>query len=265
MYWINGQQHDALAASDRGLQFGDGCFTTARVVDGNIDLFPWHLERMQQAAQRLLLPAVDWAALELEMRHAASSLSLGVVKAILTRGSGGRGYSPHGCAAPTRIVSRSTYPTHYLSWREEGINLALSPVALARNPLLAGLKHLNRLEQVLIRAHLDQDAAHEALVLDTAGMLVECCAANLFWRKGKNVFTPNLDQAGVAGVMRRRVIELLTGSEYLLHYVSEPLETLADAEEVLICNALMPLLPVNRAQSWRYPSRQLYDFLRPHC
>ncbi|MNG92883.1 Aminodeoxychorismate lyase [compost metagenome] len=96
-------------------------------------------------------------------------------------------------------------------------------------------------------------------------MLVECCAANLFWRKGKNVFTPNLDQAGVAGVMRRRVIELLAGSEYLLHYVSEPLETLADAEEVLICNALMPLLPVNRAQSWRYPSRQLYDFLRPHC
>lgn len=265
MYWINGQQHDALAASDRGLQFGDGCFTTARVRDGNIDLLPWHLERMQQAAQRLLLPAVDWAALECEMRHAAASLQLGVVKAILTRGSGGRGYSPQGCAAPTRIVTRSTYPTHYLSWRDEGITLALSPVALARNPLLAGLKHLNRLEQVLIRAHLDQADAHETLVLDTAGMLVECCAANLFWRKGKNVFTPNLDQAGVAGVMRRRVIELLQGSEYLLHDVSEPITTLADAEEVLVCNALMPLLPVNRAQSWRYPARQLYDFLRPHC
>ncbi|HIE2219572.1 TPA: aminodeoxychorismate lyase, partial [Serratia marcescens] len=189
----------------------------------------------------------------------------GVVKAILTRGSGGRGYSPTGCENPTRIVARSSYPAHYLQWREQGITLALSPVALARNPLLAGLKHLNRLEQVLIRAHLDQTAADEALVLDTAGMLVECCAANLFWRKGKAVFTPDLSQAGVAGLMRRRVIALLAGSEYRLHCVSEPLETLADADEVLVSNALMPLLPVNVAQSWRYHSRQLYDFLRPHC
>ncbi|EPA9109386.1 aminodeoxychorismate lyase [Serratia liquefaciens] len=265
MYWINGQQHDALAPSDRGLQFGDGCFTTARVVEGKIDLLPWHIERLQQSAQRLMLPACDWDALEYEMVRAAESIPQGVVKAILTRGSGGRGYSPKGCEHPTRIVSRSAYPMHYLQWREQGISLALSPVTLARHPLLAGLKHLNRLDQVLIRAHLDQTAADEALVLDTAGMLVECCAANLFWRKGKAVFTPDLSQAGVAGLMRRRVIELLAGSRYSLHYVSEPLETLADAEEVLVSNALMPLLPVNIAQSWHYSSRQLYDFLRPHC
>ncbi|CAI1793646.1 Aminodeoxychorismate lyase [Serratia quinivorans] len=265
MYWINGHQHDALAPSDRGLQFGDGCFTTARVIEGKIDLLPWHIERLQLAAQRLMLPSCDWNALQGEMVRAAESIPLGVVKAILTRGSGGRGYSPQGCEAPTRIVSRSTYPMHYLPWREQGISLTLSPVALGRNPLLAGLKHLNRLEQVLIRTHLDQTTADEALVLDTAGMLVECCAANLFWRKGKAVFTPDLSQAGVSGLMRRRVIELLASSEYSLHCVSEPLETLADAEEVLVSNALMPLLPVNTAQSWCYPSRQLYDFLRPHC
>ncbi|HFK7184470.1 TPA: aminodeoxychorismate lyase [Serratia odorifera] len=265
MYWINGQQHDALTPSDRGLQFGDGCFTTARVVDGQIDLLPWHIERMQQAAQRLMLPHTDWPALELEMRHAAESIPLGVVKAILTRGSGGRGYSPQGCSHATRIVSRSAYPQHYLRLRERGIRLALSPVPLARSPLLAGLKHLNRLEQVLIRAHLDQTDADEALVLDTAGLLVECCAANLFWRKGKAVYTPDLGQAGVAGLMRRRVMALLAGSEYALYCVSEPLTTLADADEVLVSNALMPLLPVNMAHQWHYHSRRLYDFLSPHC
>jgi 4-amino-4-deoxychorismate lyase len=265
MYWINGQQHDAIAVSDRGLQFGDGCFTTARIVDGKIDLLAWHIERMQQAAQRLMLPTVDWLALEREMIHAAESISLGVVKAILTRGSGGRGYSPAGCEHPTRIISRSAYPQHYLSWREQGITLALSPIPLSRNPLLAGLKHLNRLEQVLIRTHLDQTSADEALVLDTEGYLVECCAANLFWRKGKTVFTPDLSQSGVTGLMRRRVIELLSGTEYLLREVSEPLTTLADADELLVSNALLPLLPVNTAQSWRYHSRQLYEFLRPHC
>ncbi|SQI37339.1 Aminodeoxychorismate lyase [Serratia plymuthica] len=96
MYWINGQQHDALAPSDRGLQFGDGCFTTARVIDGRIELLPWHIERLQQAAQRLMMPLTDWGALESEMARAAESIPLGVVKAILTRGSGGRGYSPQG-------------------------------------------------------------------------------------------------------------------------------------------------------------------------
>lgn len=265
MYWINGQQHSALAASDRGLQFGDGCFTTARVVEGNIDLLPWHLERLQQAARCLLLPAVDWVSVEREMLYAADSIPLGVVKVILTRGSGGRGYGARGCENPTRIVSLSTYPNHYHQWREEGIKLALSPIKLARSPLLAGLKHLNRLEQVLIRTHLDQTEAHEALVLDTAGMLVECCAANLFWRKGQDIFTPSLEHAGVAGVMRRKVIALLTTTDYSLHHVSEPLETLADADEVLVCNSLMPLLPVNTAQSWCYRSRLLYDFLRPNC
>ena len=90
MYWINGQRHDALAPSDRGLQFGDGCFTTARVIDGKIELLPRHLERLQQAAQRLMLPATDWLAFEREMALAAESIPLGVVKAILTRGSGGR-------------------------------------------------------------------------------------------------------------------------------------------------------------------------------
>ncbi|MFC0225743.1 aminodeoxychorismate lyase [Serratia aquatilis] len=265
MYWINGQQQDALAASDRGLQFGDGCFTTARVVEGKIDLLPWHLERLQHAARCLLLSEVDWVSVEREMQHAADSIPLGVVKVILTRGSGGRGYSSLGCENPTRIVSCSTYPKQYHQWREEGIKLALSPIQLARSPLLAGLKHLNRLEQVLIRTHLDQTDAHEALVLDTTGMLVECCAANLFWRKGRDIFTPSLEHAGVAGVMRRKVMVLLTATEYRLHHVSEPLETLADADEVLVCNSLMPLLPVNTAQSWRYRSRQLYDFLRVHC
>ncbi|MDC6111259.1 aminodeoxychorismate lyase [Serratia rubidaea] len=262
MYWINGKQSDTLAAGDRGIQFGDGCFTTARAVDGRVELLPWHLERLQQGAQRLLLPPLDWATLEQEMRQAAESIRFGVVKTIVTRGSGGRGYSPAGCEQPTRIVSCGAYPQHYLSWREQGVSLALSPVPLARNPLLAGIKHLNRLEQVLIRAHLEQTDADEALVLDTAGLLVECCAANLFWRKGKAVYTPDLSQSGVAGLMRRQVIELLTDSEYTLHYVAEPPETLATAEEVLISNALMPLLPVNAAHLWRYDSRRLYEFLR---
>ncbi|WP_127956388.1 aminodeoxychorismate lyase [Serratia microhaemolytica] len=265
MYWINGQASKTLSVSDRGLQFGDGFFTTCRVIAGEIDLLPWHLERMRQAAERLLFPAIDWLLLQQEMQHAAQSVQLGVVKAIITRGSGGRGYSPQGCQAATRIVSRGVYPAHYLQWCERGITLAVSPVVLAQNPLLAGIKHLNRLEQVLIRSHLEQTTADEAVVLDTSGILVECCAANLFWRKGKAVFTPCLQQAGVAGLMRRKVMALLADRDYTLHVVREPLQTLADADEVILCNALMPLLPVTRLETWHYHSRQLFYELKPHC
>lgn len=264
-YWINGVEQSLIAVSDRAVQFGDGCFTTARAVEGKILRLDDHLRRLHSAAQRLLMPEIAWAELSSEMQFAAESVGDGVVKATITRGSGGRGYSAAGCDSPNRIVATSAYPQHYLALAEQGVTLALSPIALARNPLLAGVKHLNRLEQVLIRLHLDQTTADEALVLDTSGVLVECCAANLFWRKGKQVFTPDLTQAGVDGIMRQHIIRLLTQSDYQIAVVAAAPDALADADEVLICNALMPVLPVIRAATWTYGSRQLFDFLRQHC
>ena len=202
--WINGVAAAMLSASDRSVQFGDGCFTTARVSDGVIVFLAGHIQRLQRAASVLRIEGVDWTALEQDMVLAAGQQKEAVVKAVVTRGQGGRGYSVAGCSAPTRIVSASDYPVHYHAWRQQGVKLALSTVTLSKNPLLAGIKHLNRLEQVMIRMHLDQTDANEALVVDTSGCLVECCAANLFWRKGNQVFTPDLSQSGVDGLMRCR-------------------------------------------------------------
>ncbi|HHL2562036.1 TPA: aminodeoxychorismate lyase [Yersinia enterocolitica] len=271
MFWINGVEQNLISASDRSVQFGDGCFTTARVSLGRVVWLDKHILRLQLAAERLLMPAVNWNALTKEMVEAASHTEDGVLKVIISRGSGGRGYSGSACQHPTRIISLSDYPVHYHSWRERGISLALSPIALARSPLLAGVKHLNRLEQVLIRAHLEQTAADEALVLDTEGMLVECCAANLFWRKGEEIFTPDLGQSGVDGIMRQRIISCLATQGRQVTIVAQPVDVLADADEVIVCNALMPLLPVNRiepvkcAEPWVYHSRQLFNFLNLHC
>ncbi|EKN6163084.1 aminodeoxychorismate lyase [Yersinia enterocolitica] len=271
MFWINGVEQNLISASDRSVQFGDGCFTTARVSLGRVVWLDKHILRLQLAAERLLMPAVNWNALTKEMVEAASHTEDGVLKVIISRGSGGRGYSGTTCQHPTRIISLSDYPIHYHSWRERGISLALSPISLARSPLLAGVKHLNRLEQVLIRAHLEQTAADEALVLDTEGMLVECCAANLFWRKGDEIFTPDLGQSGVDGIMRQRIISCLATQGRQVIIVAQSVDVLADADEVIVCNALMPLLPVNRiepvnhAEPWVYHSRQLFDFLNLHC
>lgn len=265
MFLINGREQDSLAANDRAIQFGDGCFTTARIRQGEVQFLPAHIRRLREACERLMLPFTEWQALEAEMSHLAHSHQQGVLKVILTRGAGGRGYSAAACHAPTRLLSVSPMPAHYDRWREEGISLALSPVRLGRNPHLAGIKHLNRLEQVLIRTHLEQTTADEALVLDSDGFITECCAANLFWRKGNDVFTPNLDHAGVNGIMRQHCIAQLAASPFRVAEVHAAEEALADADEVLICNALMPVIAVRAYGERTWTSRTLYQFLAPLC
>lgn len=266
MYWINGSAQNMISVADRAVQFGDGCFTTAWVKQGQVQRLDAHLNRLQQAVAALLMPECDWQQLKAEMQEAAIHCSEGVLKVILSRGQGGRGYSSHGTVGPTRIMSLSDYPQHYHAWREQGIELGLSPVTLARSSLLAGIKHLNRLEQVMIRAHLDKTSCHEALVTDTSGAIVECCAANLFWRKGAKVYTPDLTFAGVNGLMRQHIIEVLSQSaEFSLEIVAEKPATLENAEEIIVCNALMPILPVRKIENWHYNGSKLLSFLQAHC
>ncbi|WP_423061928.1 aminodeoxychorismate lyase [Citrobacter portucalensis] len=265
MYLINGKTSDLLPADDRGLQFGDGCFTTARIVDGRVLLLASHIARLQLACTQLAIPYLQWQMLIEEMCHLAQLHTHGVLKVIITRGSGGRGYSGANCRNATRILSVSAWPVHYDRWRQEGITLALSPVRLGRNPLLAGLKHLNRLEQVLIRSHLEQTDADEALVLDSEGWVTECCAANLFWRKGDVVYTPRLDQAGVNGIMRQFCIRMLAQSPFSIVEKYAGLEEVMQADEIVVCNALMPVIPVRACGDTLLSSRLLFDFLAPLC
>lgn len=263
--WINGTAQSSLPASERATQFGDGCFTTAAIIHGAVQLPEAHLQRLREGCERLMMPAVDWTRLESEMRAAAQPHAQGVLKVILSAGSGGRGYSRSGVTGATRIVSVSAWPAHYQALRTQGVRLQTSPVRLAQNPLLAGIKHLNRLEQVLIRAHLDQSDADEALVLDTAGAVVECCAANLFWRQGDRVFTPDLSLAGVDGIMRRRLMAQMAAAGQACHVVRAEAAQLMAADEVVICNALMPVLPVRQLDDKLFSQRALYHRLQDSC
>ncbi|OXL39088.1 aminodeoxychorismate lyase [Enterobacter mori] len=265
MFLINGLEQENLPASDRATQFGDGCFTTARIIDGQVCLLDAHIRRLQTACETLMIPFQHWDTLRREMSQLVSEKSSGVLKVIISRGSGGRGYSGASCENPTRILSVSAYPAQYESWRKNGVTLTLSPIRLGRNPMLAGIKHLNRLEQVLIRTHLEQTDADEALVLDSEGFITECCAANLLWRKGRDVFTPSLEQAGVKGIMRQFCLQQLAHSGFRVVEVNEREEALLTADEVIVCNALMPVLPVRAYGQQVWSSRELFQFLAPLC
>ena len=265
MFLINGREQGTLVASDRATQFGDGCFTTARIVDGNVCFLSAHLQRLDDACKKLLIPFDKWSELQDEMQMLAVGHTRGVLKVIISRGSGGRGYSGANCHSPMRILSTSAFPTHYACWQNDGIVLAVSPVRLGRNPMLAGIKHLNRLEQVLIRSHLEQTDADEALVLDSEGWVTECCAANVFWRKDDVVYTPRLDQAGVNGIMRQFCMRMLAQSPFKIVDVYAREEDVMQADEMVVCNALMPVVPVRACGDRMLSSRLLFDFLAPLC
>ena len=250
MFLINGLEQDTLPASDRAIQFGDGCFTTARILDGDVCLLEAHIRRLQHGCEKLMIPFTHWDTLRQEMCQLATGKDSGVLKVIISRGSGGRGYSAASCLNPTRILSVSAYPAHYSRWREDGITLTLSPV---------------RLEQVLIRTHLEQTDAEEALVLDSEGFITECCAANLLWRQGEEVFTPSLEHAGVNGLMRQFCLQQLARSGFRVVEVSAGEAALQTADEVIICNALMPVVPVRAYGQQRWSSRELFQFLAPIC
>ena len=271
-YWINGKESLTIAVDDRGLHFGDGCFTTLKVVNRKAIFLNQHIARLQQDSARLALPQPDWAQLIHQVNEIAQQhIDALVLKIMITRGQGGRGYSSQNFHTPTVIVSTNSYPVHYTKLQQLGICLSISQVPISKNPFLAGIKHLNRLEQVLIKQDIDAGNVDEALVLDTDGLLIECCSANVFWRRGKQVFTPLLTHSGVSGLMRKHIIEQLADSPYSLSEVERYPQVLAHCDEVLISNSLMPILPVNQIRigteqvEWQYSSRTLFNYLLPLC
>lgn len=251
---INGVSTEALSARDRGLAYGDGHFTTMEVREGQVVWWPDHLARLQQASSRLGFATVPWEQLAEEVAQLASGQAQAVVKVVLTRGSGGRGYDGANCNSPTRIVSLADYPAHYQGWRQDGIEALICQQLLGDAPMLAGLKTLGRLEQVLLKSELASRGGVEGIVLNSRGFLVEGVSANLFWRRGKTVFTPDLSRGGVDGIMRRRVMKMLKQMGIELRVVEAPLESLWQAEEVWLTNTLMGIVPVTGIRDLHYPS-----------
>lgn len=251
---INGVPTEALSARDRGLAYGDGHFTTMLVKQGQVVWWPQHLARLQHASARLGFAEQSWELLAEEVASLSAGQTQAVAKIVLTRGSGGRGYDGADCQSPTRIVSLADYPAHYLGWQQNGIEALVCQQRLGDAPMLAGLKTLGRLEQVLLKSELSARGRVEGIVLNNRGFLVEGVSANLFWRRGKTVFTPDLSHGGIDGIMRRRVMAMLKQMGIELRVVEAPLESLWQAEEVWLTNTLMGIVPVNGIGDHGYPS-----------
>lgn len=241
--WVDGCPADALPLKDRGLAYGDGVFETIAVKSGQPLLFERHLQRLETACQRLSIP-LDHALARLEMTRFAAQLGDGIMKLILTRGDSQRGYAPAADAPSRRILQGGPAPAYPASHAEHGIRLFACRTRLAEQPLLAGLKHLNRLEQVLARAEWNDSEHAEGLMRDTSGRVIEGVYSNLFLVSEGRLFTADLSRSGVAGVMRAELLDQARdlGIEVVIGDLH--LSDLEQADEVFLCNSVYGVWPV---------------------
>jgi 4-amino-4-deoxychorismate lyase len=248
--WINGRRGTVIDCRDRGLQYGDGLFETMLVRRGRIRLLELHLERLAAGCRRLGL-AAPAPEIEREVALRARQGAEGVLKLILTRGRGTRGYRPSGDERCTRVLSLHALPAA----AGRPVHVRLCRTRLGINPDLAGLKTLNRLESVLARAEWRDERIWEGLLQDVEGSVVCGTMSNVFLRRGSTLMTPALDRCGVAGVMRRWVLGQARDLRLRVWQGRLPVEAFRDAEEVFMTNAVAGVVPVGLIRTASQPLR----------
>ncbi|MDD5034779.1 MAG: aminodeoxychorismate lyase [Methylococcaceae bacterium] len=241
---IDGEAKRCVDFADRGLQYGDGIFSTLPLVAGFPLLLGRHLDRLQRDAGRLKIPFPDRSNLLQEALRLASFNPEGVLKILLTRGVGGRGYRLPQRGETTRILSVHPRPGYPDETRTRGVRVRWCELRLGINPRLAGIKHLNRLEQVLARAEWDDERILEGLMRDEEGFLVEGVMSNVFLVQGGRLLTPLIDRCGVAGVMRALVMELARQAGLAVEETRILPRQAWEAEELFLTNSVNGIWPV---------------------
>jgi 4-amino-4-deoxychorismate lyase len=252
VYLVNGQPSDAIPVTDRGFQYGDGLFETIAVKDGEPLLFDRHLDRLARGCAKLGIAMPAPALLEDEARGLCRGHTRHVLKMIVTRGPGGRGYRPDGAGPPTRVLAALPWPEYPEKFHAQGVVVRLCHTRLGSNPDLAGLKHLGRLEQVLARGEWADDSAQEGLMLDRESRVVEGTMSNVFLISGGRLVTPRLDRCGIAGVMRGAVLACAARIGVQCDERPVTLEELLSADALFLTNSLIGLWPVRQFEQRHY-------------
>ena len=251
MVRVNGREAKEVTVIDRGLHYGDGLFETIACVGGKPRLLGRHLRRLASGCRRLKLEPLEPHALGAEVRElAAAAASRAIVKVLLTRGPAlARGYGVTGRETASRITLRYPWPEDDPADARHGVRVRFAAMRLGENPALAGLKHCNRLEQVLARSEWDDPAIAEALMFSSSGALISGTMSNVFLVQGSGLLTPRLDRCGVAGIMRELVLEEATALGIPAAECRLEPGALEPVRELFLTNALWGVRPVRTLES----------------
>jgi 4-amino-4-deoxychorismate lyase len=262
---FNGEATEPALAFHRGFTYGDGVFRTCLIYESHVIDIERQVDKAVADAKQLGIAGASRELLALEARALAAGQARAVLKILLLRAGGERGYRSSGTQAD-RLLCRYDAPAFPAAHWEQGVRVARSPFRLAAQPALAGIKHLNRLEQVLAARALPADVA-EGLVGDDAGAPLSGTRTNLFWVSAGILRTPSLERCGVAGAMRDKVLESAATSAIPVRIGPGSWEELDGAAEAFVTNSVIGMWPIAGcgATQWRAPgpvTRQLLEHLR---
>lgn len=230
--------------NQRSFLYGDGHFTTIKVVDGLIQFLPGHLARLKQANNQLKFNPVNWDLLEQVLIKTSKPLTLGFIKVHISRGESSRGYGQSSKIEPNIFISSGDLSTPFTNMviQPEPVKLTKLTTQLGLQPLLAGIKHCNRLEQVLASDELEQKGFSDGLIADVQGNLVETTKANVLWLYNSQWHTPSLANSGVSGVMLNQILD----AKPSILQVTKKLEFVSqNAKAMIICNSLIGVQAVS--------------------
>jgi len=249
---INGIATEYVSVTDRGLHYGDGVFETIACV-GNTPVFiEQHLDRMENGARKLKIPFPDRQLFQ----HDINCLLRGgnsnrVIKLILTRGRGKRGYCYDARQIPTRICLLSAWPDYVAHWREHGIATRFCQAQVSINPQLAGIKSLNRLDSVLASSELGT-AFNEGFLSDTEGNVIEGTMSNIFIVLNDAMVTPDLSRCGVNGIMREQIIDIAHNNNINVETRNITRDELLASREIFVSNSVIGACVVKQLEQQFY-------------
>jgi 4-amino-4-deoxychorismate lyase len=266
---VDGQPASAVSVMDRGLQFGEGVFETIACLNGRARFLPLHLERLEFGCERLGIRPPGREETTAEVLGLAGGVERAIVKVLVTGGEAvARGYARSGNETATRITIRYPWPHDDAAQSHDGVMARTLSMRLGENPRLAGLKHCNRLEQILARAELSKEPQlAEGILFSSSGNLVSGTSCNVFLVRESCLLTPRIDQCGVAGVMRRVVLREARRVGIPSRECELRAESLHSADEVFLTNARIGIWPLrsvdDRALTPGPVTRHLQTVLQP--
>jgi len=256
-WFHDGKPADVVSIDDRAFQYGDGLFETVAIRSGEPRLWNYHVDRMTMGCERLQIALPDVQSLRKQLGHAVTQSGEisdhCAAKIVVSCGVSARGYARETPTyAMTYIGVFATMPVATEQYRD-GVETLMCDTRLALFSVTAGLKTLNRLEQVLARAECAAQSAFEGLTLDASERLICGTMSNVFIVSNQSVITPSLHRCGVEGVMRRHTIETLrtNGIAVVIRDVGE--DELYRSDEIFLTNSQFGILPVRRCGERVWP------------
>jgi len=258
---VNGIEENNLSVRDRGFQYGDGLFETIAYKNNKLQFWDEHMQRLNSSCDRLSLKRVDeslWLN-DIKKMHLVND---SVIKLSLSRGNSERGYLYDEVSNVTRVTASFDFPS-YSEENLKGINAIICKTPVSMNTALAGMKHLNRLDNVLARNEWGDSEISEGFMFDNQGHVIEGTMSNVFCVLGAELYSPLLEQSGIAGIMRQQVIDIAGELNIPVNIVDISKANFLQMDAIFVTNSLIGLWPVKKIfegeSSFEFQQNKLLD------